>query len=96
MLVHENPKRQKAVALRYEPDERVAPHVVAAGEGEVAKQILEIADLHDVPVYEQPEVVEALVRLEVGAEIPQEFYRVVAEILAFVYSIDKKWEGRKN
>ena len=87
--------RQKAVALRYEPDERMAPHIVATGEGEIAKQILEIADLHDVPVYEQPEVVEALVKLEVGTEIPPEFYRTVAEILAFVYSIDRKWEGRK-
>ena len=87
--------RQKAVALRYEPDERMAPHIVAAGEGEIAKQILEIADLHDVPVYEQPEVVEALVKLEVGTENPPEFYRTVAEILAFVYSIDRKWEGRK-
>jgi len=87
--------RQKAVALRYAPDERMAPHIVAAGEGEIAKQILEIADLHDVPVYEQPEVVEALVKLEVGTEIPPEFYRTVAEILAFVYSIDRKWEGRK-
>jgi len=87
--------RQKAVALRYAPDERMAPHIVATGEGEIAKQILEIADLHDVPVYEQPEVVEALVKLEVGTEIPPEFYRAVAEILAFVYSIDRKWEGRK-
>jgi len=87
--------RQKAVALRYEPDERMAPHIVATGEGEIAKQILEIADLHDVPVYEQPEVVEALVKLEVGTEIPPEFYRAVAEILTFVYSIDRKWEGRK-
>ena len=95
MLVHEKSKRQKAVALRYEPDERVAPHIVAAGEGEVAKQILEIANLHDVPVYEQPEVVEALVKLEIGTEIPSEFYQAVAEILAFVYSIDKKWEGRR-
>ena len=95
MLVHEKSKRQKVVALRYEPAERVAPHIVAAGEGEVAKQILEIASLHEVPVYEQPEVVEALVKLEVGTEIPQEFYRAVAEILAFVYSIDKKWEGRE-
>ena len=86
---------QKAVALRYAPDERMAPHIVATGEGEIAKQILEIADLHDVPVYEQPEVVEALVKLEVGTEILPEFYRAVAEILAFVYSIDRKWEGRK-
>ena len=93
--MHEDPKRHKAVALRYEPDEHVAPHIVAAGEGEIAKQILEIAELHDVPVYEQPEVVEALVKLEIGTEIPSEFYQAVAEILAFVYSIDKKWEGRR-
>ena len=69
--------RQKAVALRYEPDERMAPHIVAAGEGEIAKQILEIADLHDVPVYEQPEVVEALRKLEVGTEIPPDRKSVV-------------------
>ena len=35
---------------------------------------------------------EALARLDIGSEIPPELYRVVAEILAFVYRMDRQWK----
>ena len=89
-------KSQKAVAVLYQPEFDPAPKIVAGGEGEIAKRIIELATQHNVPIYEQPDVVEALAKLEVGTEIPPEFYQVVAEILAFVYSIDRKWENRSN
>ena len=79
-----------AVALRYHSKEDNAPRVVASGQGEIARRILELAQQHGIPIHEAPAVVEALAQLEVGTEIPAEFYQMVAEILAFIYSIDKK------
>ena len=89
-------KKQKAVALRYQPEFDSAPKILAGGDCEVANRIVELAKQHDVPIYEQPDVVEALAKLEVGTEVPPEFYQIVAEVLAFVYSIDRKWESRST
>ena len=89
-------KKQKAIALRYQPEFDSAPKILAGGDGEIANRIVELARQHDVPIYEQPDVVEALAKLEVGTEVPPEFYQIVAEVLAFVYSIDRKWESRST
>ena len=96
MSPHKAQTRKTAVALRYIPPEDTAPRIIASGYGEIARQILEIARQHDIPLHEDPAVAEALVKLEVGTEIPPEFYQIVAEILAFVYSLDKKWEVEKG
>ena len=77
-----------AVALKYEPEEREAPYVVAKGVDNIALKIIEIAKENDVPIVERPEVARTLYRLsEVGEEIPQELYKAVAEILAFVFRL---------
>ena len=73
----------KAVALHY--DEEKAPTVVASGEGAIANEIMEIAKAHGVPLYENPELVTILARLELGEEIPDLLYRVIAEIIAFAF-----------
>lgn len=73
----------KAVALHY--DEENAPKVVASGEGEIAREIMEIANEHGIPLYENPELVAVLARLELGEEIPDILYRVIAEIIAFAF-----------
>ena len=83
-------KQRTAVALRYRSQEDKAPRIVASGHGEIAKRILELAQQHGIPIHEDPAVVEALAQLEVGTEIPPEFYQMVAEVLAFIYSIDKR------
>ncbi len=75
----------KAVALHY--DEERAPTVVAGGEGDIAREIMEIANKHGIPLYENPELVSVLARLELGEEIPDVLYRVIAEIIAFAFYI---------
>jgi flagellar biosynthesis protein len=75
----------KAVALHY--DEEYAPKVVASGEGDIAREIMEIAREHGVPLYENPDLVAVLARLELGEEIPDVLYRVIAEIIAFAFYI---------
>lgn len=75
-----------SVALRYDP-ESGAPIVVAKGVDAIAKRIREAATTHDVPMMTRPPLARALHKnVEVGHYIPEEFFRAVAEILAYVYT----------
>lgn len=80
-----------AAALKYEEDGAVTPVVVASGRGEIAAKILDIAQREAVPVYEDASLVKLLASLEIGTEIPPELYQAVAQIIAFVWQIDKKY-----
>ncbi len=74
-----------AIALRYDPERDKAPVVVAKGKGTIAEKIVEIANKYEVPIIRREEVARALYpAVEVGQEIPPAFYKVVAEIIAFV------------
>ncbi len=84
------PKRKSAVALRYEPGRDSAPKITAKGQGSVAEKIIEIAREAGVPVKEQADLVEVLSRLDLYSEIPSETYVIVAQILAWVYELNKK------
>lgn len=83
-------KTKKAVALRYDQGKESAPRVVAAGKGYQAERILQVAKESQLPIYEDPNLVEMLSYLDLGSEIPEELYNMVAEVLVFVYSLDKK------
>lgn len=83
-------KRAKAAALSYKQGKDVAPKVVAKGSGHMAEKILEIARKHNIPLKEDPQLVEVLSTLDLHQEIPPELYKAVAEILAFVYRMTKK------
>jgi len=78
----------RAVALTY--DGSHAPIVSASGEASLAEEILRIAREHEVPIYENADLVDILSRLEVGSEIPELLYRAIAEIIAFVYMLKGK------
>lgn len=83
-------KIKKAAALKYDAGKDEAPRVVAAGQGELAQRILDLAQEHNIPIYRDPALAKALVKLDVGQEIPPELYRAAAEILAFIYSLDEE------
>ena len=90
---------KKAVALKYEPEKRSAPVVVAKGRGQVAESILEKAREHGVPVQEDASLVEVLSKLDIDQEIPAELYALVAEVLSFVYRSDrraKEWDDERQ
>ena len=80
-------KRTEAVALEYQPLGGQAPRVVAKGKGSVAERILELARKAGVPIKEDPVLLSLLSHLNVDQEIPPEAYRVVAELLAFIYRV---------
>ena len=82
--------RKKAVALRYQPDKDTAPKVAAKGSGLIAERIIEIARQNGIPVKDDPDLIEVLSKLDIEAEIPPSVYIAVAELLAFVYSLNGK------
>ena len=78
----------QAVALTY--DGCHAPFVSATGDSDIAEEILRIAKEHEIPIYENPDLVDVLSRLELGDEIPELLYRTIAEIISFVYLLKDK------
>ena len=84
------PRRKQAVALGYDTNNDSAPRVLASGSGKTAEQIIALANAHNVIIREDPILVEALSKVELGAVIPPELYLVIAEILAYVFRIQER------
>ena len=77
-----------AVVLKYDGENMTAPKVTAKGADYLARKIRELAIEHGVPIVERPPLARALFRhVEVGQEVPAEFYKAVAEVLAYVYEL---------
>jgi len=83
-------KSPKAVALKYDQKKNAAPRVVAKGRGEIAEKIIAVAKEHNVPLYEDKNLIQILEALDLETEIPAELYRAVAEVLAFIYRLNGK------
>ena len=83
-------KSPKAVALKYDRKKDNAPRVIAKGRGEIAEKIIAVAKEHNVPLYEDKNLIQILEALDLETEIPAELYRAVAEVLAFIYKLNGK------
>ena len=80
-----------AIALKYDSETMSAPKVTAKGRGLLARRIREIAIEAGVPIVERKWLAQAMYKIvEIGQEIPPQFYKAVAEILAFVYELAGK------
>ncbi len=88
-------RRRRAVALAYDPPKDRAPRISAKGSGLIAEKILQLAKKHGIPIHEDPEMVNLLSRLDIEEEIPPELYVAIAEILAFIYSVNKRLKEKK-
>ncbi|MDX2445716.1 MAG: EscU/YscU/HrcU family type III secretion system export apparatus switch protein [Desulfobacterales bacterium] len=84
-------KQKKATAISYDPEKDQAPHLVAAGRGLIAERILEVARSFDIPVREDRNLVNLLEALEIDTDIPEELYRVMAEVLVYIYKLDNEF-----
>ncbi len=80
----------KAVALKYDTTKDRAPKVVAKGKGEIAKNIIKIAEENELPIKKDEDLVELLTKIEIDKEIPENLYKAVAEIFSFIYNITNK------
>jgi len=80
---------RQAIALKY--DGSHAPTLTAKGDEALAEEILRIAREYEVPIYENPELVRLLAKMELGESIPEELYRTIAEIIAFAWNLKGKF-----
>jgi flagellar biosynthesis protein len=85
---------KKAAALKYERGDS-APRVVASGVGYLAERIERTAVEGGVKVLQNKELVEELVKINIGDAIPPELYDVVAKILIYINELDSKEMARK-
>ena len=83
-------KNKKAVALGYNREKGNAPKVLASGSGEVAKNIINLAKSHDIPIKEDADLVEILSKVDLNQEVPPNLYKAVAEIFSFLYKMTNK------
>ena len=85
----EQPERHSAVALRYDQKD-AAPRVVAKGYGNIADTIIRTAKDNGLYVHESPELVNLLMQVNLDAQIPPQLYVAIAELLAWIYSLENK------
>lgn len=83
-----NSHLKKAAALSY--DKQSAPKVVASGSGILAQKIIERAKELDIAMFQNSALVESLVSLEIGDEIPPELYSAVVEVFIWLYESEQK------
>lgn len=81
---------QEAVALGYDPNKDDAPRVLATGKNKIAEQIIAIAQQNGIPIKDDPILTAALMEIDINKTIPTELYRVVAEVLSYIYRIQQK------
>jgi flagellar biosynthetic protein FlhB len=80
-----------AIALLYRREDMVAPQVIAKGAGYVAERIKAMAQAHAIPLVENKPLAQQLFKtVEIGGIIPEGLYKAVAEILAYVYRLERK------
>ncbi len=89
------PNRDRAVALQYENAESL-PKIVAAGVGELAHEIVRLAEQNKIPVHQDTNLTELLARVGVGEAISPESYRLVAEVICFLGAADQEWAASKG
>ena len=86
-----NKKRKEAVAIKYEQKEDKAPKITAKGKGIIAEKIIDIAKKHGIEIYKDPDLTKSLMVIDIGEYIPPELYETIAEVLAFIYRLNKEY-----
>ena len=77
-----------SVALKYDTEGSGAPKVMARGVDHMALRIREVAKAHDVPIFQAPLLARVIYhQVKLNAEIPQDLYLAVAQVLAYVYTL---------
>jgi len=82
-------RHKKAAALKYDPKTDSAPLVTAKASGIAAKKLLQKAREENIPIENNEDLVEVLARINIGDEIPEELYTIIAEILSFIYELEE-------
>ena len=77
---------EKAIAIKYN-EELPAPFILAKGKGDIANIIKKIANENKIQIMCLPELSDSLIDLDVGSFIPEDYFKIIAEILVFIRDI---------
>ncbi len=83
--MNNNYSKNTAVALTW--DGNIAPIISAQGLDSVAEKIIALAEEYNIPLHEDAQLAQLLMTLEIGEEIPEELYIVIAKVIAFAYYV---------
>lgn len=86
--MNKNNNIKKAVALRYKSEKDRAPVILSSGKGHFAEKIIAMAEENDIPLYEDPNLAHALLKINPGAEIPSELFEAVALVITYIIDLD--------
>lgn len=89
-------KPKQAIAIVYDQNADSAPRISAKGAGIVADNIINLGLKHSVPIYQNKTLASMLMALEIDHEIPPELYKVIAEVLAYIYRLDQRVGHREK
>ncbi|SFL69036.1 EscU/YscU/HrcU family type III secretion system export apparatus switch protein [Salibacterium qingdaonense] len=78
-----------AAVIKYEDGE--APRVTARGSGEAARHILSLAEENDIYLQEDPGLLESLLDMDLGENVPPQLYSVIAEVLILIEEMERKY-----
>ena len=95
-MKNNNPVLHKAVSLQYKKGKNAAPKVTAKGQGWMADRIIKMAQENNIPIREDKDLLHLLSEIDVGQEVPESLYKVVAELLAWVYQINQDYPGSEE
>ena len=91
MIKNKKFQTKSAVSLQYQREVNTAPKITAKGEGWVAEKIIKMAQENNIPIREDKDLFNLLSEIDIGKEVPESLYKVVAELLAWVYQLNKNY-----
>ena len=79
---------KQAVAMKYKAYEDNAPKVIAKGSGEIAKKIIQKAKEYDIAIFQNPELTQMLMNVEIDEEVPPKLYETVVEVFVWLHKTE--------
>ena len=92
----QNQTKNLAITLKYSGGSNHAPKVTAKGQGWVAEKIIAMAEQQNIPIRKDKDLVALLEKIDVGREIPESLYKLVAELLAWVYQLNNEYSKNRK
>ena len=92
----QNQTKNLAISLKYSGGSNHAPKVTAKGQGWVAEKIIALAEQQNIPIRKDKDLVALLEKIDVGREIPESLYKLVAELLAWVYQLNNEYSKNRK
>jgi flagellar biosynthesis protein len=92
----QNQTKNLAISLKYSGGSNHAPKVTAKGQGWVAEKIISMAEQQNIPIRKDKDLVALLEKIDVGREIPESLYKLVAELLAWVYQLNNEYSKNRK